>query len=40
MYAEQMEEIYDERLKQYFKDTAKLIAKVPRSAEFLFAAAD
>lgn len=35
MYATQMEQIYDERLKQYFKDTAKLISKTPKSSEFL-----
>ncbi len=28
--------MYDERLKQYFKDTAKLIARQPKSSEFLF----
>jgi hypothetical protein len=28
--------VYDERLKQYFKDTAKLIARQPKSSEFLF----
>ena len=37
IYAEQMEDVYDERLKTYFKDTAKLIARAPRSSEFLFA---
>jgi hypothetical protein len=36
VYAEQMELVYDERLKVYFKDTAKLIARAPRSSEFLF----
>lgn len=35
IYSTQMESIYDERLKQYFKDTAKLIAKTPKSSEFL-----
>jgi len=29
--------VYYERLKQYFKDTAKLIARAPKSSEFLFA---
>ena len=37
IYADQMEDVYDERLKTYFKDTAKLIARAPRSSEFLFA---
>ena len=36
IYSEQMEQIYDERLKVYFKDTAKLIARAPRSSDFLF----
>ena len=31
-----MELVYDERLKVYLKDTAKLIARAPRSSEFLF----
>lgn len=32
-----MQAVYYERLKQYFKDTAKLIARAPKSSEFLFA---
>lgn len=31
-----MEQVYDGLLKQYFKDTAKLIARAPKSSEFLF----
>jgi len=35
-YADLMQGVYYERLKQYFKDTSKLIARAPKSSEFLF----
>jgi hypothetical protein len=30
-----MESVYYKHLREYFKDTAKLIQKAPRSAEFV-----
>jgi len=32
-----MQNVYYEKIKLYFKDTSKLIARAPKSSEFLFA---
>jgi hypothetical protein len=34
-YAELMEQVYYKHLRGYFKDTAKLIQKAPRSTDFI-----
>ena len=32
-----MQSVYYEKIKYYFNDTAKLIARAPKNSEFLFA---